>query len=176
MQDNPHATFFAHDCIPSKTKVELLTVRKNVNVEISALQVDLQRGLMGCLFAASSWFVRRASLTVNVNLSDVTNRYYTVLYRTVAKFRFGLWEEESIMVFSGSRKIQTLGSTVQWETWQASFPTGTAGPWVGIFLSPLDTNDGFYLSPKYRAKWKYYIVQILQRLFWIQMSILLGFM
>ena len=51
-------------------------------------------------------------------------------------------------VFSGSRKIPTLGSTIQWETWQASFPTGTVGPRVGIFLSPLNTNDGFYLSHK----------------------------
>ena len=50
------------------------------------------------------------------------------------------------LVFSGSRKIPTLGSTVHWETRQASFPTGTVGPRVGIFLSPLNTNDGFYLS------------------------------
>ena len=49
-------------------------------------------------------------------------------------------------MFSGSRKIPTLGSTVQWETRQASFPNGTVGPRVGIFLSPLNTNDGFYLS------------------------------
>ena len=28
----------------------------------------------------------------------------------------------------------------------AEFPTGTEGPRVGIFLSPLNTNDGFYLS------------------------------
>ena len=33
MRDNPHVTFLAHDCIPSKKTVELLTVRKNVNVE-----------------------------------------------------------------------------------------------------------------------------------------------
>ena len=59
------------------------------------------------------------------------------------------------LVFSGSRKIPTLGSTVQWETRQASYPTGTVGPRVGIFLSPLNTNDGFYLShiPK-RARGK----------------------
>ena len=50
------------------------------------------------------------------------------------------------LVFSGSRKIPTLESTVQWETRQASFPTGTVGPRVGIFLSLLNTNDGFYLS------------------------------
>ena len=29
MPDNKHATFLEHDCIPSQTKVELLTVRKN---------------------------------------------------------------------------------------------------------------------------------------------------
>ena len=28
----------------------------------------------------------------------------------------------------------------------ASLPTGTVGPRVGIFLSPLNTNDGSYLS------------------------------
>ena len=50
------------------------------------------------------------------------------------------------LVFSGDRKIPTLGSTVQWETRQASFPTGMVGPRVGIFLSPLNTNDGFYFS------------------------------
>ena len=43
-------------------------------------------------------------------------------------------------------KIPTLGSTVKWETRQASFPTVTVGPWVGTFLSPLNINDGFYLS------------------------------
>ena len=50
------------------------------------------------------------------------------------------------LVFSGSRKIQTLGSTVKWETRQAQFPIGTVGPRVGIFLSPVNTNDVFYLS------------------------------
>ena len=37
-------------------------------------------------------------------------------------------------------------STVQWETRQASFPTGTVGPRVGIFLEPMNTNDGFFFS------------------------------
>ena len=37
MGDNYHATFLAHDYFPSKTKVELVTVRKNVNVEMSAI-------------------------------------------------------------------------------------------------------------------------------------------
>ena len=75
-------------------------------------------------------------------LSDVTNKYYTVLYHTVMVYE----KKNRSLVFSDSRKIPTLGSTVQWETWQALFPTGMVGPRVGIFLSPLNTNDGFYLS------------------------------
>ena len=97
---------------------------------------------MRCLFAVSSWFVQRVSLTVNIDLSDVTNKYNAVLYRTVVAYE----KKNRSLVFSGSRKIPTLGSTIQWETRQASFPTGTVGPRVGIFLSPLNTNDGFYLS------------------------------
>ena len=95
-----------------------------------------------CSFAVSSWFVQRASLTVNIDLSDVTNKNYTVLYRTVVVYE----KKNRSLVFSGSRKIPTLGSTVHRKTRQVSFPTGTVGPRVGIFLSPLNTNDGFYLS------------------------------
>ena len=39
-----------------------------------------------------------------------------------------------------------LGPPFHWETQQASFPIRMLGPLVGIFLSPLNTNDGFYLS------------------------------
>ena len=92
--------------------------------------------------ALLSGFVQRVSLTVNFDLSDVTNRYYTVPYRTVLVYE----NKNRSLVFSGSRKIPSLGSTVQWETRQASFPNGTVGPRVEIFLSPLNTNDGFYLS------------------------------
>ena len=102
---------------------------------------------MRCLFAVSSWFVQRASLPVNIDLSDVTNKYYTVLYRTVVVYE----KKNRSLMFSGSRKILSLGSTVQWDTRQASFPTGTVGPQVGIFLSPLNTNDGLYLS--YMTTW-----------------------
>ena len=35
--DNPHMTFMAHDCIPTKPKIELLTARKKFNVETSAI-------------------------------------------------------------------------------------------------------------------------------------------
>ena len=42
MRDN----ILAHDCIPSKTKVELCTARKKFNVEISAIKVGLQNGIL----------------------------------------------------------------------------------------------------------------------------------
>ena len=41
---------------------------------------------------------------------------------------------------------QPLGPLFQWEIRQALFPTGMVDPLVGIFLSPLNTNDGLYLS------------------------------
>ena len=70
------------------------------------------------------------------------------VYRTVRSLNleFVYEKKNRSLVFSGSRKIQTLGSIVQWETRQASFPTGTVGTWIWIFLSHLDTNDGFCLS------------------------------
>ena len=43
-------------------------------------------------------------------------------------------------------KSQPLGPPFSGKTRQASFPTGRVGPRVWIFLSPLNTNDGFYLS------------------------------
>ena len=38
-------TFLAHDCIPSKTKVQYFDSQKNFNVEISAISVGLQLGI-----------------------------------------------------------------------------------------------------------------------------------
>ena len=55
---------------------------------------------MRCLFAVSSWFVQCASLTVNIDLSDVINEYYTVLYRTVVVYE----KKNRSLVSSGSRK------------------------------------------------------------------------
>ena len=55
-------------------------------------------------------------------------------------------KKNRLLMFSVDRKIQPSGPQYQWETRQAWFPTGTVDPRVGIFLSPLNTNDGFYLS------------------------------
>ena len=63
----------------------------------------------------------------------MTSPTNNTLYRTVVVNE----KKNRSLVFSGFRKIPTL---------QASFPTGTVGPRVGIFLSPLNTNDGFFLS------------------------------
>ena len=72
---------------------------------------------------------------------------HIILYRTIQSLKVELVYEKKngSLVFSGSRKIPTLWSYVQWETRQATFPSGTVDPGVGIFLSPLNTNDGFYL-------------------------------
>ena len=92
--------------------------------------------------------VRVIDCTVNIDLSDITNRY-TVPYR---RLELVYEKKNRSLVLSGSRKIPNLGSTVQWETRQASFPNGTVGPWVGIFLSPLDTNDGWILFISHMGK------------------------
>ena len=52
-----------------------------------------------------------------------------------------------LLLFSGVRKkSKPSGSPLSGNTGQVSFPTETVGPWVGIFLAPLNTNDGFYSS------------------------------
>ena len=45
-----------------------------------------------------------------------------------------------------TRKCQPLGPLLKWETRQASFPIGTFDHPIGIFLSPLNISDGFYLA------------------------------
>ena len=62
----------------------------------------------------------------------------TAIIQYVAKYRLVYDKKNQSLLFNGSIKIPTL--------WKASFSTGTVGPRVGIFLSPLNTNDGFYLS------------------------------
>ena len=71
----------------------------------------------------------------------------TVLYRMVVVYE----KKNRSLVFSGSRKIPTLGSTVQWETRQASFPTGTVGHGLGFFYphwTPM--MDSIYLTHPYQ--------------------------
>ena len=67
-------------------------------------------------------------------MQDVYFSLHTVLYRTVVVYE----KKNRSLVFSGSRKIPTLGSTVQWETRQASFPSGTVGPMVWDFSVPTE--------------------------------------
>ena len=51
------------------------------------------------------------------------------------------------VVFSGERKISTLGSIVLvGKLGEPRFPLQRMDPRVEIFLSPLTTHDGFYLS------------------------------
>ena len=104
--------------------------------------------LMHCLFAVSCWFVQPPSLTVNINLSDVTNKYYTVPYRTVAKCRIGIWEKESIIGVQRNQKnpepwihhsVRNLASLVShWNNWPLgwdySVPTGHQ--WWILFIPP----------------------------------------
>ena len=71
-------------------------------------------------------------------------RLQQILYNMSLEIDWYMRKNQSFL-FSGSRKISTLGSTIQWETGQASFPTGTVRPWVGIFQSPLNTNVRFIL-------------------------------
>ena len=67
------------------SSTKLLT-RVTVADKIVLMKIPFVHCLMRCLFAVSSCFVRRASLTVNIDLSEVTNKYYTVLYRTVVVY------------------------------------------------------------------------------------------
>ena len=96
--------------------------------------------LMCCLFTVSSWFVQSASLTNQPQWC-----LQQILYNTSLNIDWYMSKDRSLL-FSGSINIPILGPTVQLETRQASFPTGMVGPRVGIFLSPLNTKDGFYLS------------------------------
>ena len=74
-------------------------------------------------------------------------RHQQILYCTIRSINVELVhvKKNLSLVFSGSRKSQPLRSTVQWETRHASFTSGMVGTLVGIFLSPLNSNDGFCL-------------------------------
>ena len=76
-----------------------------------------------------------------------------ILYRTLLSLNFELVYEKKnrSLVFSDSRKIPTLGSTVQWETCQASFSTGMMVLGL-IFFCPHWTPmmDFIYLTYSYQ--------------------------
>ena len=71
--------------------------------------------------------VRRMSLTVNIDLSDVDNKYYTVLYRTIVVYE----KKNRSFVFGGSRKnhnprvhrsVGNLASLVShWNGWPSDW-------------------------------------------------------
>ena len=65
-------------------------------------------------------------------------RHQQILYRTSLNVELLYDKNNRSLLFSGSRKIPTLGPPVHWER---GLPTETMGPGVGIFLSPLNTND-----------------------------------
>ena len=82
--------------------------------------------------------MQRASLTVNIDLSDVTNRYNTVLYHTVVVYEK---KNRSLVPEKSNPWVQrSVGNSASLVShWNG-------GPRIGIFLSSLITNDGFYLS------------------------------
>ena len=65
------------------------------------------------------------------------NEACTVPTRTVAKSRIGIRKKESIIGVQWFQKNPNP---------RVHHSVGTVDPQVGICLSPLDTNDGFYLS------------------------------
>ena len=87
-----------------------------------------------------------------------TSNIYSMLYTCWVHCDWHIWtcwamadrmyyvKNNPSLLFNCSRKITTFESSVLWETQQAKFLIGTERSQVGIFLPPLNTNDGFYLS------------------------------
>ena len=93
---------------------------------------------MRCLFAVSSWFVQRASLTViNIDLSD----------RMVAKCRIRIWEKESVIGVQWFEKNpnpwvhRSVGNSkslvYHWKGWPTgwNFSVPTEHQWWILFIS-----------------------------------------
>ena len=101
---------------------------------------------MRCLFAVSSWFVQRASLTVNIELSDVTKWYYSTV-----PYGRGIWEKESIIGVQwfqknpNSRVRRSVGNSASLVSHLNGWPSGwdfsvsTEHQWWILFIS-------FYLT------------------------------
>ena len=119
-----YCDWWASSCNPFWWNNHLFIVRCAV---YSLFQVDL--------YSARHWLLISISVTTPTNITQ-----YCTLWSWYMRKRIDHWC--SVV----PEKSQPSGPTIQWETWQALFPTGTVGPRVGIFLEPLNTNDGFYLS------------------------------
>ena len=79
-----------------------------------------------------------------VNINSVTSPTNVVPY--ITNVELVCEKNDRPLFFSVYREITTLGSTVRWETWHALFSTGILDLRVGVFLSQLNTNNGFSLS------------------------------
>ena len=102
---------------------------------------------MRCLLAISSWFVQRASLTVNIELSDVTKWYYNTV-----PYGLGIWEKESTIGVQWFQKNpnpwvhRSVGNSASlvshWNGrpsgWDFSVPT--EHQWWILFISHIHTN------------------------------------
>ena len=67
-----------------------------------------------------------------------------------------MWKKKIDHWFSVTTgKCQPTGPPLHWEIQQALFPTEPLDPWVGIFLSPLNISDGFYLLSSCKVKTKH---------------------
>ena len=90
-------------------------------------------------FAVSSRFVQRASLTVNIDLSDVTNIYYTVLYRTVAKmWNWYMRKRINYWCSAVPEKSQPSGPPFSGKLGKPRFPLERWALWLG-FVCPHST-------------------------------------
>ena len=104
---------------------------------------------IGCLFAVSSWFVQRASLTVNIDLSDVTNRYYAVLYCTVRSWYMRKRIDHWCSVIP--EKTQPLGPPFSGKLGKPRFPLEWWAPGLGFFWNHWPPMmDSIYLTYPYQ--------------------------
>ena len=91
------------------------------------------------LFKAVIFWLTNSSFCISKNHSKHQLSGVHILYSISANVELVCEKNNQSLFFSVYRNITTLGSTIQWESRQASFPTGTVGSQVGIFLSTLNS-------------------------------------
>ena len=108
-----------------------------------------RRGWNFYFFAILSWHfcVRNKRRGWNFYFFAILSWHFCV--RNKRRGHFFLWHVKKrndhwFLVITG--KCQPSGPLLQCETRFAEFPTGALDPQVGIFPSPLNIIDGFYLS------------------------------